>query len=393
MSREKIDRLTGKIRKVLVPTGAGIIVPQIAKECAQTLLKLGFPTVLMDVRQLPPDCDSRKLYSILRDISPDMVVAIDNGIVRDIPEVFRELGVPVVAWFVDNPLYVMTPKNIIDNLYIFSWDRAFIEPVRKLGAGFVEYLPLATNPAICRRIPRDDPRCRDYLCDVSFVGSSLADSYPPEVVETMPSGARNIFYDCSEQHSQMPHRTVPELIVEAERRQGVQLGSKAVGQMNFYVTSEAMMRYRSRAINRLAKFEPHVYGDDGWKMLLGPGPVFRGRMDYENDINKLYSATRVNVNMSKSQLVTSVNQRVFDAPACGGFVLTDNREDAFRLFDTDNEIAVFSSMEELEEKTAYFLENEEERERRARQARRNVLSNHTYLVRMREMLAMLADAL
>ena len=82
---------------------------------------------------------------------------------------------------------------------------------------------------------------------------------------------------------------------------------------------------------------------------------------------------------------------VFDAPACGGFVLTDYREDAERLFDPDKELAVFRNYEEMEAKAAYFLENDKERESRARMTKRRVLSEHTYLHRMKRMLEVLTE--
>jgi spore maturation protein CgeB len=50
-----------------------------------------------------------------------------------------------------------------------------------------------------------------------------------------------------------------------------------------------------------------------------------GRIDYHNELVKLYKASRINLNITKVQHKSAVNPKVFDIACAGGFVLTDYR--------------------------------------------------------------------
>jgi spore maturation protein CgeB len=373
----------------------GIVVPHIAEDCRIALDQIG--VIAFDLRIKAPRrgalADVKdEVAEYINEIKPDFLFTVDGGLVRDEPEFFAELGIPVVAWFVDDPMGVMGPHNVFDKLLIFTWDRAFIEPLRAIGCKLVEYLPLGVNPARFRRVPPEDPKCAPFRCDVSFVGSSLISNlFRAEFDSLENEKLKSILNECIERHAPPPHPPVAKLLADAERRAGAKVTVPCRRGLEEHIAVEAMLLYRKRALARLARFVPHIYGDDGWNSILPPGAVFRGQVDYLNDLKYLYSSSKINLNLSKSQLITSVNQRVFDAPACGGFVLTDYREDTERLFDTDEEIAVFHDYAEMEQKVEYFLENNAERENRARMTKRRVLGEHTYAHRMKKMLETIKD--
>ena len=78
--------------------------------------------------------------------------------------------------------------------------------------------------------------------------------------------------------------------------------------------------------------------------------------------------------------------RVFEAMACGAFVLSDRRRDVLALFREGEHLACFGDAAELAEKVRYYLGNPDERERIARQGTEAVLRDHTYAGRIRELL-------
>jgi spore maturation protein CgeB len=81
---------------------------------------------------------------------------------------------------------------------------------------------------------------------------------------------------------------------------------------------------------------------------------------------------------------------VFDVSACGGFVISDWRQDLGRLFGKE-EIASYTNIDDLREKIKHFLAYPEEREEMARRARKRVLGEHTFLHRMREVTSILEE--
>ncbi len=393
MADEAVVKLTERFRRAVLLQGTGIVVPFIVEDCRAALERMGCFVFELGVKWLARESFESitgELRRCMNEIKPDFILSLDGGLVRDHPAFFAELGVPVVEWFVDDPTIVITPENIFDNMFLFTWDRAFIEPILSRGCRVVEYLPLGVNPHRFRRVPPDDPRLIKYKCGISFVGSSLAEFCEKDIIrKELDPKVGAIFEECIRRHASPPHPPLPGLLSEIEERENVDILAENRVLLEEDLAFQAVIAYRCGAVNRLARSEPHVYGDSGWPSLLAEGAVYRGPIDYKTELNLLYSASQINLNLSKMQLKTSVNQRVFDAPACGGFVLTDYREDAVRLFDTETEIAVFRDLDEMEAKVAYFLDNKAEREARARKSKQRVLNEHTYVHRMKRMLEVL----
>ena len=150
-----------------------------------------------------------------------------------------------------------------------------------------------------------------------------------------------------------------------------------------FVEREAGLRQRLAYLAGLKeRYDLAIYGDDLWRKSFGER--LRGKANYFDDtIVKVYNRHAVQVNISKFQLVSAINQRPFDVSACGGFVLTDERESLRELFAPD-EVVAYRDMDELVELAGYYLENEAERRRMAEKARERVLAEHTYGHRMEE---------
>lgn len=383
----------GESLKVMVLSGWGIAIPHIAADCADALTSLGHRAYSHDVLPESKDKIISSIMSVIEGLKPDFILSLDAGIVRDFPELFAAAGIHVAAWFVDNPAFCSEEIARMRNTSAFVWDREYMPLLNSMGFHAVEHLPLATNPLSMKRLPPDNPACSPFACDVSFVGSSLTDRSMLKILDSIPQPDGKILLDSVKKVISGDRRRLDDIMRSVEEELGVSFQhterSLALGQLEI----EADILIRSSAVNRLRAMSPHVYGDAGWKELLQEGPVFKGPIDYRKELNLLYSASKINLNVSKFQLLTSVNQRVFDAPACGGFVLTDYRRDVFDLFDTDKEIAVYDSMDDLEQKAIYFLENEEERSARARNTRKRVLSDHTYVKRMKRMVTVVEEFL
>jgi spore maturation protein CgeB len=82
----------------------------------------------------------------------------------------------------------------------------------------------------------------------------------------------------------------------------------------------------------------------------------------------------------------AVNQRVFDVPATGAFLLTDYREQVEQLFEPGREIICYHSPEEAADLARYYLARPEARRSVALAARQRVLAGHSYEHRVRELM-------
>jgi spore maturation protein CgeB len=86
---------------------------------------------------------------------------------------------------------------------------------------------------------------------------------------------------------------------------------------------------------------------------------------------------------------SAVNQRVFDIPLAGSFVLSDDQKDLRELFDVPKEAVVYESLVDLREKIAYYLAHENERQAIVAAARKRIKSEHTYSDRIKKILQLL----
>jgi spore maturation protein CgeB len=103
---------------------------------------------------------------------------------------------------------------------------------------------------------------------------------------------------------------------------------------------------------------------------------------------RLYNTTKVVLNITNwdPARYVALNQRVFDVPATGAFLLTDYSPELEEHFRIGEEIACFSSAQELEEKARYYLAHDAEREALARRGYAKALTLPTVADRMRTVL-------
>ena len=87
----------------------------------------------------------------------------------------------------------------------------------------------------------------------------------------------------------------------------------------------------------------------------------------------------------------AVNQRVFDAAACGAFLVTDHQPDMDCLFDPEREAVCYEKTAQARDVVAQYLKRPKDRRIIAERARRRVLKEHTYVHRLKRMIKVLID--
>jgi spore maturation protein CgeB len=125
----------------------------------------------------------------------------------------------------------------------------------------------------------------------------------------------------------------------------------------------------------------------GGAKLLGKGFRLRPEVNYYDELPRIYGESAINFNATSLQMKAAVNQRIFDAPAAGGFVLTDFREQLAELFEVGEEVVIFRDPEEIPDLVRFYLKNPKLRTKITAKARRRVLGEHTYRHRVAAMLA------
>jgi len=151
---------------------------------------------------------------------------------------------------------------------------------------------------------------------------------------------------------------------------------------------------RLDVLSKLKEFNLGVFGD-GWEgyLLKHSGRVvgfYKGKAMGEK-VLKIYSASKIVMNIHHDQSVHGVNTRTFDIPACGAFEMVDYKPDMENLFSVGKEIVCFKSDDELVEMIRYYLSHPQERKMIAESGSKRVLSSHTWTHRAKQVVKELSE--
>ena len=271
---------------------------------------------------------SQSVLAKAETFEPDLVLSMAQApLNRQALKRLRRDGVTTAMWFVED-FRLFTYWKAFAPLYdIFAVIQKgqFFDDLAAVGQNNVLYLPLAAQPDFHKPVELRPAEQRKFGSDISFMGAGY------------------------------PNRRI--------------------------------------AFKELVNFDFKIWGTE-WEgdHVLEPLVQLKGARVSPEDCVKIFNATSINLNLHSSvqanELVTGgdfINPRTFELAACGAFQLVDKRslmEDAF----SDDELATFTSMQELSEKIEYFLIHPKERKQYAVQSRARVLKEHTYVNRMRTLI-------
>lgn len=155
---------------------------------------------------------------------------------------------------------------------------------------------------------------------------------------------------------------------------------------------------RRAAFTQFAGLDFKIWGNE-WEGATHLAHLVQqnGRRISSEDAVRIYNATDININLHSSihvkDLVSRgdfVNPRTFEVAACGAFQLVDERELMGELFAPD-ELATFTTLDELQTAIAYYRAHPEERKAIAARGRERVLRDHTYAQRMHQLLGFIKE--
>ncbi|MDQ6734620.1 MAG: glycosyltransferase [Nitrospirota bacterium] len=264
---------------------------------------------------------------------PDLVLALAQApLSLPLLEHIRRKHFVTAMWFVENYRHLTYWQQIAAgyNHWFVIQKEACEKALRYAGAKQVSYLPMAADPSIHRPMILTPDEQTELGADVSFVGAGYANR-------------RDL---------------LPRLL-----------------------TKEWTFK---------------LWGNewDGVSPPLASALQRTGsRIDTDTCV-KVFNATSVNINLHSwtGQGLDPdgdyINPRTFELAACGAFQLVDGRSLLSEVF-TKEQVATFSGSDEIVPHVRTWVGDETGRRQMAHAARQRVLSEHTYVHRMRQLLAQL----
>lgn len=261
---------------------------------------------------------------------PDLILAMAQApMTLPVLDHLRKKHFVTAMWFVENYRHLTYWQQLAAGFdFWFVIQKAgCMDAFRQAGAKQVQYLPMAADPDVHRPVTLTAEERAEFGSDLSFVGAGYANR----------------------------RELLPKLISP--------------------------------------EWSFKVWGNEWEGATELAGVLQRGgaRIDSETCV-KVFNATTVNLNLHShtghglDPAADFVNPRTFELAACGAYQLVDQRALLGEHF-TQEEMATFRQADELPARIRHALHEPDMRTATAQAAYQRVLREHTYVHRMKELLA------
>lgn len=380
--------------RLLLLTSKYFLMGEVQRACDQ--LRVPYKLVLIGESEVAQGDFVRQLLEAVLSFHPDCCLTLNHmgvdieGILMDL---LARLQLPLASWFVDNPHLIihLYSKCVSPWTALFTYDADNVASLHAAGFPHAFYLPLGTDPERFR--PSSKPVPASWKAGVSFVGNSMIYKVGARLKKTkLPRSLLRTFRASAREFMDDDSHSIPEFLQRRRPQDYANYAALAGNEERLAyetaLTWQATRLYRNGCVRRLLPFRPLLVGDDGWKIEFRhdtPQPRYHGIINYYEDLPRFYAHSDINFNCTSKQMKGAVNQRVFDGPAAGGFVLTDWRPQMESLFER-GEMACYRSRDEIPDLVRFYLAHPDERRRIMEAGRARVLKCHSWADRLRGLL-------
>ncbi|MBR5765306.1 MAG: glycosyltransferase [Lachnospiraceae bacterium] len=312
-------------------------------------------------------------------------------------------GVLYITQTVDSPVLTLFSDTIrLNTNRIFMFDREQYNYFSRFSPDTVFHLPLASAVGRFDKVIstiNDDDR-RKFGCDISFVGSTYREKDPYADISNLSDYTKGyvdaLVDSCLKIYGYYPVRdAITERIISDFKQAAGQdfptadeivTSSDAYVISHEYIGSHIAVIERERTLNTLARhFNVELFTRSDTSSLKNVH-IHEGVRTLD-EMPKIFNLSKINLNMTMRPIESGLPLRCFDILGCGGFLMTNYQPEIEDMFIIGEDLEVYSSLDELTDKCAYYLEHEDERMRIARNGYEKVSSKYTHYHRMSEMLS------
>jgi spore maturation protein CgeB len=377
--------------RILALRPEGSVIPFIHASMVKAFRALGLE--VLDFSFPANEEDAHTLKSLSR-CGPTAIFTVDLPLgiknKQNIKDIQSFIGIPWIIWFVDDPEgYGFSESCDPSWTIVFCWDCEIVGTACSGGSwkGIEPiYLPLSTDPEVF--FPEGGGFPVSFPGGV-FVGST-AHSNP-----FLDGAARNcsgfdedisgLWERWEKGFVKAPQGLAWEFLVE---KTGIESGTLRRNSLARLWVQSAVYRLgqkkRKEIVCRVIGEGGGIFGDRGWEQPMGD--LYRGEVTYGEGLRRVYLGSAFVLDIRQPQSRTGVTQRVFDAGSCGIPVLTDFSPELESLFNPQEEIFFFRTIEEAREIKNLVLFDPRAAMEKAERARARVLALHTYRHRAKEVL-------
>lgn len=338
-----------------------------------------------------------RIASKILEVSPAFVFSFNYFPVASIA--CKACRVPYISWTYDSPFIQIYSKTIeYDTNYAFVFDRAEYLRLYSLAPERVFYLPMAAPVEEYDKMVPDEKH-RKYKADVAMIGSMYtegkhqifkdlekADEYTKGYLAALMLAQKGL-YGCN-----ILENALTEDVMGRIRRvcpivsNGDGLETAEWAFANYYLARKVTAMERQEALENLSShYDVALYTPEPTPQL--PKVRNLGKVDYYTEAPYAMKMAKINLNITLRSIGSGIPLRAMDIMGCGAFLMTNYQEDFLEYFMPGEDYVYYEDITDLIEKTGYYLNHEEERNRVARNGYDKVKLMHTFHERVSQMLS------
>ena len=371
--------------KVLIPSAKGVI----ERQWISALKDLGHDVFSHEFNPYGTDNDITSIRRLIEENEIEAIFCFDDDSEATLLSVCNDYNIKLAIWHHDAPYKFLLPawRQHYRHIYHFCMDRYYVDIMLEAGYDKIRYLHLGTTPTIFKPVKKTR---KDFITEVGFVANLTimkahdqwdlilkkwnVNDEASKLISKLISIAANEGIDIPETINLFKGKALDLHLI--------------IFIIKFVETIANQERRKKPALALRDLIDIKVVGSD-WELVGMYKDQILPRIEYYNELPIFYSSAAINLNITHPQIKQGLNQRFFDVPACGGFLISDQNDEIITFFTPGEEIVVFDDMLDLREKVGYYLNHPDKRKSIAHAAREKVLAYHTMKHRMEEVVRIL----
>lgn len=308
-----------------------------------------------------------------------------------------------LCWTVDAPVDELFSTSIQRHTNrIFMFDKAQYNYFSPYNPTCTYHLPLASavkrfDQVLSSITPTERAK---YTHDISFVGSLYNEKNPLKGLKLSSYASGYVNGIINSSLKIYGYNFVEELInddlINAFKEAGVTFYNpeSTVSNPNYhivahnYIGMQIAETERICTLNELAKYyNVDLYTRSNTSQLNNVH--IHGGVKTLTEMPKVFTLSKINLNMTIKPIQTGLPLRIFDILGCGGFLMTNYQEELNDHFVIGTDLEAYSSLDELIDKCNFYLTHDDIRKTIAQNGYNKVQKNHTYQQRITEMLRLI----
>ncbi len=312
--------------------------------------------------------------------------------------------IPYYSWIYDCPMNTilsLTSKNKCNRIMCFDRNQAKL--LNSYGIVNAIHFPLWADPGMMDYVSSAPMALRNrYACDISFIGNfynggnnrirsavmnGKFDDYSHGFIDAIVKSQRMIFAgniikesltdDIVEKIVEACELTLDEKYIQDD----LQKAAEAVG-------VEVSCCEREETIECIAKDYPiNLYTSSTLEFDTGK-LINKGFADNVKELPLIYNASKINLNMTSTNITSGIPLRVLDILSCGGFCLTNYRDEIAEYFIDGEDLVIYYDLNDLKEKIAFYLANDDIRQKIAENGHKKAIAEFNIDDRLKEMFSL-----